>query len=665
MDLKLLTRLKIFEQDHWLKRYAEQIEWRYSCYCQLRSEVDSRLHLKMGFVYDSEHRGWWFREWLPEAFGVWIFGDFNDWNRGQLPLYKGENGVWEIFLSDLTFGNRIGHLTRYKLFVQGANGTHDRLSAWSRYVTQNPENKDFCARIWSPDTPFDWGDDDKFRVDKSQGLFVYEAHPGIATEEERVGTWREFANDVLPRIKSAGYNVLQLMAVAEHPYYGSFGYHVSNYFAPSSRFGSPDDLKWLIKQAHKHKIAVVMDLVHSHFVANLNEGLNELDGSDHHYSLPVESGDHPYWGSKLFDYSKPEVVNFLLSNLRYWIEEFHFDGFRFDGVTSMLYRHHGYTEFDNTDKYFDGDVDYSAQAYLAVANELIHAIRPDAVTIAEDVSGMPGMTVRSEDGGLGFDYRLGMSLPDYWVKWVDGGMECDVGQMWHVANDRLDYVPTVAYAESHDQAIVGDKTLSFRLMDSSMYTAMSRGAQNEVVERGIALHKMIRLFTAATCGEAYLNFMGNEFGHPEWIDFPRPENGNSYHYARRQWSLVDNPFLRYSCLREFDRDMVALVKFGKVLVSGRARLGLSDNRRGVLVFERADYLFLFNWSNHRVDDYEVAVNREGVYQMMMSTEDERFGGDGCDTTTSYYTHTNGVDNKQPSIRVTLNARRALVLKREV
>ncbi|MBO5873545.1 MAG: 1,4-alpha-glucan-branching enzyme, partial [Rikenellaceae bacterium] len=326
MDFELAVRLKIFEQDRWLERYGRQIEWRYECYCRLRASVDDCLHQKMGFVYDSEHRGWWFREWLPEAFGVWIFGDFNDWNRGQLPLYKGENGVWEIFLSDLTFGNRIGHLTRYKLFVQGENGTHDRLSAWSRYVTQNCENKDFCARIWQPAVPFDWAGDHKFSVDRSQGLFIYEAHPGIATEEERVGSWAEFTEKVLPRIKSAGYNVLQLMAVAEHPYYGSFGYHVSNFFAPSSRFGTPDDLKMLVRQAHKLNIAVVMDLVHSHFVANLNEGLNELDGSDHHYTLPSESGDHPYWGSKLFDYSKPEVVNFLLSNLRYWIEEFHFDG---------------------------------------------------------------------------------------------------------------------------------------------------------------------------------------------------------------------------------------------------------------------------------------------------------------------------------------------------
>ncbi len=661
MDFELAVRLKIFEQDRWLERYGRQIEWRYECYNRLRAGVDDRLHQKMGFVYDLKHRGWWFREWLPEAFGVWIFGDFNDWNRGQLPLYKGENGVWEIFLSDLTFGNRIGHLTRYKLFVQGANGTRDRLSAWSRYVTQNCENKDFCARIWQPAVQFDWGDDHKFRVDRSQGLFIYEAHPGIATEEERVGSWAEFAEKVLPRIKSAGYNVLQLMAVAEHPYYGSFGYHVSNFFAPSSRFGTPDDLKMLVRQAHKLKIAVVMDLVHSHFVANLNEGLNELDGSDHQYSLAGTAGDHPYWGSKLFDYSKFEVVNFLLSNIRYWIEEFHFDGFRFDGVTSMLYRHHGYTEFDNTDKYFDEDVDYSSQAYLAVANDLIHRLRPDAITIAEDVSGMPGMTIRSEDGGLGFDYRLGMSLPDYWIKWVEGGAVPDVARMWNVANDRLDYVPTIAYVESHDQAIVGDKTISFRLMDSSMYTSMSRRTHNAVVERGVALHKMIRLYTSAACGEAYLNFMGNEFGHPEWIDFPREENCYSYHYARRQWSLADNPFLKYGYLREFDRDMIALLKYGKVQISGRAVLRASEPSVGVQAFSRNGYLFLFNWSEQSVENYSINVEQEGVYQMVLTTEDVRYGGDGADDVARLYTHKK---DRQPYICLTVYPRRALVFRRE-
>jgi 1,4-alpha-glucan branching enzyme len=528
---------------------------------------------------------------------------------------------------------------------------------------QNDESKDFCAQIWNPEIEFDWEDDYKFKLDRSQGLFIYECHPGMATEQERVGTWSEFTEDVLLRIKSLGYNAIQLMAVAEHPYYGSFGYHVSNFFAPSSRFGTPDDLKMLVKQAHKHKIVVIMDLVHSHFVANLNEGLNELDGSDHHYCKSSPRGDHPYWGSKLFDYSKSEVVSFLLSNLRYWLEEFHFDGFRFDGVTSMLYTHHGYTEFDNPDKYFDCNSDLDAQAYLTLANRVIHMIKPDAVTIAEDVSGMPGITLPSEEGGLGFDYRLGMSLPDYWAKIIDDKIsQIDVWQLWNVANNRLSYVPTVAYAESHDQAMVGGKTLSFRLMDSSMYSSMNRAQQNATIERGIALHKMIRLFTILTAGEAYLNFMGNEFGHPEWIDFPRAENDWSYRYARRQWSLVDNPFLRYSYLREFDKDMIALVKFGRVMSAGRAELYSCDTLNSTLVFERGSYLFVFNWSNQTIYDYVINVKQEGVYQIMMSTEDVRYGGVLENVNTEcYYSRKN---DEQIYIQIKNVAQSAIVLKRE-
>ena len=451
----------------------------------------------------------------------------------------------------------------------------------------------------------------------------------MAQESEGVGTYREFTEKILPIIKKDGYNAVQLMAIAEHPYYGSFGYHVSSFFAPSSRCGTPEDLKELIRRAHELGIAVIMDLVHAHYVKNLNEGINELDGTDHLYSLPGEAGYQPYWDSKLFDYGKREVRHFLLSNVKYWLDEFHFDGFRFDGVTSMIYHHHGYTEFDAREKFFDAGVNEEAIAYLTLANRLVHDFRPAAVTIAEDVSGMPGMCIPIADGGIGFDYRLGMAIPDFWIRYLKElpDEEWNIWEMWSVMTDRLPAVKTVAYAESHDQALVGDKTLAFRLMDKEMYFHMDRASENLAIDRGMALHKMIRLVTISTGGQAYLNFMGNEFGHPEWIDFPREGNGWSYAHARRQWSLADNGFLRYSWLGDFDRAMIRLVKKYKVLEDGYAWNLLMDEHNKTMVFSHGRLLFVFNWHpTASIPDYELPVQAAGKYVPVLSTDERRFGG---------------------------------------
>ena len=412
--------------------------------------------------------------------------------------------------------------------------------------------KNYTAQFWAPE-PFDW-QGDAFDASKNGSLMIYEAHVGMAQEKEGVGTYREFTEKILPIIKKDGYNAVQLMAIAEHPYYGSFGYHVSSFFAPASRCGTPEELKELVRRAHELGLAVIMDLVHAHYVRNLNEGIDELDGTDHLYSLPGKAGYQPYWDSKLFDYGKDEVQHFLLSNVKYWLDEFHFDGYRFDGVTSMIYHHHGYVDFDCREHFFDEGVNRDALTYLTLANRLVHDFRPAAMTIAEDVSGMPGMCIPIADGGIGFDYRLGMAIPDFWIKELKEvpDEEWNIWEMWDVMTNRLPEVKTVAYAESHDQALVGDKTLAFRLMDKEMYFHMDKASENIVIDRGMALHKMIRLMTISTGGQAYLNFMGNEFGHPEWIDFPREGNGWSYAHARRQWSLSRNGFLRYSWLVDFD-----------------------------------------------------------------------------------------------------------------
>ncbi|MFR9650156.1 MAG: alpha-amylase family glycosyl hydrolase [Rikenellaceae bacterium] len=632
-------RLALVASDEWLQPVEEEIELRHKLYKEqldiIKTAAGSLADYANGYRYfgwqhDDMMQGWWFREWLPRAHDVYICGEFNSWARTELRLNRDSNGVWSIFLPDAMYGWRLQHNSLYKLHINGDNGWRDRIPAYATRVVQDDITKNYSAQFYIPQ-PFDWEDDAEFTPLPDGQLLIYEAHVGMAGEESRVATYREFTENVLPRIKEDGYNAVQLMAIAEHPYYGSFGYHVSSFFAPSSRFGTPEELKELIREAHKLGIAVIMDLVHAHYVRNINEGINELDGSSSHYSLEGEAGYQQYWDSMIFDYGKREVQHFLLSNVKYWLDEFHFDGYRFDGVTSMIYHHHGYVDFDSREKFFDEGVSRDALTYLSLANDLIHEFNPKAISIAEDVSGMPGMCAPTSDGGVGFDYRLGMALPDFWIKLLKEipDEEWNMDEMWSVMTTRLPGVKTVAYAESHDQAMVGDQTIAFRLMDKEMYFSMNRESQSLIVDRGIALHKMIRLFTIATGGDAYLNFMGNEFGHPEWIDFPREGNDWSYDHARRLWSLSEDGFLRYSFLGEFDKAMIELVKEGKILSSGYPYKVHLDQEAKTIAFYHRDLLFVFNWhSENSLPDYFLHVGRAGKYEVVMSSDEERFGGFG-------------------------------------
>ena len=628
------VQLAMVAEDEWLQPVEEAVNERYDIYCAHLADIErngsivdyANGYRYFGWQYDEDMSGWWFREWLPAAHDVYIFGDFNNWQRTQLRLSKDIHGVWSIFLPDAMYECRLTHGSLYKLHIHGDNGWHDRIPAYATRLVQDDASKNYSAQFWIPQ-PFDWGED-KLVVDKNN-LLIYETHIGMSSAKEGVSTYKEFEKKVLPRVKKAGYNAIQVMAIAEHPYYGSFGYHVANFFAPSSRFGTPEELKSLVRKAHKLGIAVIMDIVHAHYVKNFNEGINELDGSPNHYSKEGDAGYQQYWDSKIFDYGKREVEHFLLSNVKYWLDEYHFDGYRFDGVTSMIYHHHGYTDFDCREKFFDEGVNRDALVYLSLANKLVHDFRPEAVTIAEDVSGMPGMCRTIEDGGIGFDFRLGMAIPDFWIRLLEDESDesWNIDEMWDVMTNRLPKVKTVAYAESHDQAMVGDKTIAFRLMDKEMYFAMNKGSENLEVERGMALHKMIRLMTISTGGDAYLCFMGNEFGHPEWIDFPREGNDWSYAHARRQWSLADNGFLRYGQLGLFDKEMLKVVKKYKVLSDGYPYKWHTDHENQTLAFSHKGLYFVFNWSpNNSVPDYRVEVPWAGKYTVELSTDESRFGG---------------------------------------
>ncbi len=656
---------RIIDLNPQLMPFAGDIDLRMFLYRATKARILTEGQTLCDFAnahnYYGIHRtetGWVYREWAPSAYQLYLTGDFNGWNQTSHPLKRLNDGDWEL---EMEGEDALWEGCKVKTVVDANMQRTLHIPLYARRVVQDPKTITWCAEVVDDRKVYPWKDQNFHGEDS---LYIYEAHVGMAQEDGRVGTYREFADYILPRIKEAGYNAVQLMAIMEHPYYGSFGYQVSSFYAASSWFGKPEDLKYLVDTAHGLGIRVLLDVVHSHAVKNTAEGINMFDGTVWQFFHDGPKGDHPAWGTKCFDYGKTGVIHFLLSNLKFWMTEYHFDGFRFDGVTSMLYHDHGLgTDFNDNHKYFSYNTHTEAITYLQLANELIRQVNPEAITIAEDMSGMPGMCLPISDGGIGFDYRLGMGLPDMWIRTVKEKKDedWDIFKMWCDMCLRRPGESTVAYVESHDQALVGDKTMIFRLADAAMYTDMEKSIHNPVIDRAIALHKMIRLFTLAGGGEAYLNFMGNEFGHPEWIDFPREGNGWSFHYCRRQWSLLDNGYLKYQWLGLFDKDMIGLTKDCGMFQQKMGDLRLNDASRQVLAFYRHGLLFAFNFSPaSSYTDVTVSLPACADYTVALSSDDEKYGGQDRIGHITYPANVDGKGNS--TVQIYLPARTAVVLR---
>ena len=662
------TSLALLNADPYLVPYSDALRERAERYMAARNVIDaqgglhgsiSQGHRYFGFTRTQSGEVC-YREWAPAAHALFLTGEFNAWNRASHPMTRDEHGIWSLTLP----GETLTHGSRVKVHVVTNTGAMDRIPAYARRVVQDPETLDYAAQVWLPSAAY------QFRSTSPKikgGLRIYEAHVGMAQEEGKVGSFAEFTANVLSRIARLGYNAVQLMAILEHPYYASFGYHVSSFYAVSSRFGTPEDLKALIDTAHGLGLRILLDLVHSHAVSNVQEGLNQFDGTDYQYFHAGPRGYHAAWDSLVFDYAKYEVQRFLLSNVRYWLEEYQFDGLRFDGVTSMLYRDHGLSRvFANYSDYFGPNIDDDALSYLQLANELAHTLRPNMITVAEDVSGMPGLARPISEGGLGFDYRLAMGVPDYWIKLVKETRdeEWSLGAIYQRLLDRRPGEKHVGYAESHDQSLVGDQTLAFRLMGAAMFWHMGRENPSLTVERGLALHKMIRLITFSLAGEAYLNFIGNEFGHPEWVDFPREGNGFSYHFARRQWSLADNPALRYSGLNAFDQAMNALdAQFSLLPDPLIEQLALHEDTKQI-VYRHGALVFAFNF--HPTESYanlQIPVPDNSDYRVILNTDSPQFTGLGRSADNAVYpVQAAPMYGRDQSVQIYLPSRSAQVLE---
>ena len=667
-----MNNTKFYLSDPWLDPFKSIIDSRIKKCIARESSLTGGRSLKefaMGHFYYGLHRenkGWIFREWAPNAESIFLTGIFSDWK--EKPAYRLERinkyGDWEIRLPE----ESLRHGDLYKLSLHWKGGRGERIPSYANRLVQDETTKIFSAQVWCPQETYKWNTGD-FKAPETAPL-IYEAHIGMGTAGEKIGTYREFAENVLPMVKKSGYNTLQLMAIQEHPFYGSFGYHVSSFFAASSRFGTPEDLKSLIDDAHSMGIRVIMDLVHSHSVKNINEGLGMFDGSPGQYFHTNERRNHIAWDSLCFDYGKDNVLHFLLSNCRYWLEEYRFDGYRFDGVTSMIYYNHGLEKnFTTYDDYFDGGQDEDALIYLYLANRMIHDFKPGAVTIAEEMSGMPGIACDTSRSGYGFDYRLSMGVPDLWIKLVKDTPDenWDMGHLFHELTQHRPEEKIISYCESHDQALVGDKTLIFRMLDAEMYTGMNKAYHSFALDRGIALHKMIRLITFSNAGGGYLNFMGNEFGHPEWIDFPREGNNWSYKYARRQWHLALNEDLKYSFLLKFDNAMIRLHTDYRILDNVFINRLYDNSADKVIAYMRGELLFVFNFNPTRsFTEYGIPV--KGKFSILLDSDDPLFGGFDRINRKTIYT------SQKKTVRPTLDqpfylflylpARSALVLKSE-
>ncbi|XP_033969037.1 1,4-alpha-glucan-branching enzyme [Trematomus bernacchii] len=661
--------LKPFEKD--FKRRYEQLQKQLSKLEETEGGYDQFTQSYKTFgVQRQPDNSLHFREWAPAAEALFLTGDFNAWEKFTHPYTKQEFGKWELILPPKHDNSpAVDHNSKLKVVVHTEEDERlYRISPWAKYVTRDEKTVIYDWVHWDPPNPYTQIHP---RPKKPKGLRIYEAHVGIASPEGKVATYTNFTTNVLPHIRDAGYNCIQMMAIMEHAYYASFGYQITSFFAASSRYGTPEELKQMIDVAHSMGIVVLLDVVHSHASQNTEDGLNRFDGSDSCFFHSPPRGEHKLWDSRLFNYSSWEVLRFLLSNLRWWMDEYGFDGFRFDGVTSMLYHHHGMGAGFSGDysEYFGLQVDEDALVYLMLANHILHTLYPDCITVAEDVSGMPALCRGVEEGGLGFDYRLAMAIPDKWIQILK---ECkdedwDIGNIVHTLTNRRYGEKCIAYAESHDQALVGDKTLAFWLMDKEMYTNMSSlTPMTPIIDRGIQLHKMIRLLTHGLGGEGYLNFIGNEFGHPEWLDFPREGNDQSYHYARRQFNLLDMGNLRYHQLFVFDRDMnLTEDKYGW-LAAPPAFVSAKHEEDKVIVFERGRVLFIFNFNPSKsFQDYRVAVETPGTYKIKLDSDDHLYGGHGrLDHNTEFFTEAHGFNGRQNSIKVYIPCRTAIVLANE-
>ncbi|KAK9673873.1 hypothetical protein RND81_12G195300 [Saponaria officinalis] len=554
------------------------------------------------------------------------------------------------------------HGSKYRVYFNTPDGPLERIPAWATYVRLDGDGNQPCAVHWdpSPECAHKWKNNSPKRP---KSLRIYECHVGISGSDPKVSSFLEFTEKVLPRVKDLGYNAIQLFGVIEHKDYFTAGYRVTNMYAVSSRFGTPEDFKRLVDEAHGLGLLVFLDIVHSYSAADEMVGLSLFDGTNDCYFHTGKRGHHKYWGTRIFKYGDVDVLQFLLSNLRWWIEEYHIDGFQFHSLPSMMYTHNGFATFTGDfEEYCNQYVDRDALLYLILANDILHFLHPNIITIAEDATLYPGLCEPSSQGGLGFDYYVNLAAPEMWLSFLENVPDNEWSMSKIVTTLMGNKIYTnkmLLYAENHSQSISGGRSFAEILFGTEV-------GSNEASKllRGTSLHKVIRLITFTIGGSAYLNFMGNEFGHPKRVEFPTSNNNFSFELASRRWDLLSDQGLHQK-LFHFDQDMMKLDQKEKVLSRGLPNVHHVNDDTMVISYTRGPLLFIFNF--HPTDSYErysVGVDEAGEYQMILNSDEEKYSGQGAINADQYFQRSirKRIDGFQNCLQLPLPSRSAQVYK---
>ena len=578
-----------------------------------------------------------FAVWAPHAVAVHVIGEFNGWNETSHPMNRLDPlGIWEVFVP----GVQLGCLYKYLIEAQD----HSLLYKADPYATEAERRPGTASKV-SDISDFRWSDKDwmekrKKKDPKEEPMAIYEVHPGSwkkhphGPDEDGYYNYRELAHELADYVLEMGYTHVELMGIAEHPFDGSWGYQVTGYYAPTSRHGSPKDFMYLINYLHQKKIGVVLDWVPAHFPKDAH-GLADFDGQPLYEYPDPRKGEHPDWGTKVFNYEMNEVKNFLIANALYWVEEFHVDGLRVDAVASMLYLDYGRESGQWIPNKFGGNKNLEAIEFFKHLNSVLLGRNPGVVTIAEESTAWPMVTGRPEDDGLGFSFKWNMGWMNDFLEYMKLDPYFRKG-----AHNLMTFAMTYAYSENYILVLSHDEVVHLK---RSMINKMP----GEYEEKFANL-KAAYAFMLGHPGKKLL-FMGQEFAQlQEWSE------------ARElDWYLLEQDEHRE--LQAFVKALLHLYQKHPALYEldthpeGFQWINANDGYRSIFSFMRFDkarkknLLFVCNFTPVERPDYRVGVPKKKQYKLVLDSDAAEFGGSGVEKPTVYKAEAGECDGQPYSI----------------
>lgn len=599
----------------------------------------------------DEEEGVYFAVWAPNAAAVSIVGDFNEWDENATPMERLEPlGIYQIFLT----GIKVGDIYKYCVTAQDGKKTL-KADPYGFQAELRPNNASVVADI----SDFKWHDSrwmkkrEKFD-DKKNPMFVYEVHPGSwkkheQTEEDEDGfyNYREIAHELAAYVKDMGYTHVELMGIAEHPFDGSWGYQVTNYFAPTSRHGSPEDFQYFMDYMHEHNIGVILDWVPAHFPRDAF-GLAEFDGTCLYEYADSRKGEHPDWGTKVFDYGKTEVQNFLICNALFWLEHYHVDGLRVDAVASMLYLDYGREDGQWVPNIYGGNENLEAIEFFKHLNTIVKKRNPGIVMIAEESTAWPKVTDKAEYGGLGFSLKWNMGWMHDFLEY----MKLDP-YFRKYNHTKMNFAMVYAYSENYMLVLSHDEVVHLKC---SMIEKMP-GSYEDKFKNLMAGYA----FMTGHPGKKLL-FMGQDFGqHREWSE-----------KRELDWFLLDKEPNRH--LQAFVKELLHLYKNNKCLYEydcypeGFEWINADDGDRSIFSFVRhsesgkSNMLFIINFTPVERPDYRVGTTCRRKHTLVLNSDDKKFGGTGKRRPKEYKPAKKECDGRKYSFRYKLPAYGVAVFK---